>query len=133
MLNHDPDMSAQLAAYDAELIAREGPDALTSDRALRLSQFKRQQAAEREAALWGAEGDAGHVGYVLAAFRQQSGWSRWQFAAWLGLSVFHFKRLSQEKRPAGDPEEVRPILTLLAKRYSADAERLIQVFDEGDP
>jgi hypothetical protein len=124
MLNDDPEMSAELAAYDAELIAREGPDALTSDRALRLSLFKRQQAAEREAALWGAEGDADRVGYVLAAFRQQSGWSRWQLAAWLGLSVFHFKQLSREPHPTGHPGEVRIILALLARRYGVHAERL---------
>ena len=128
----DAEMAAVVEAADAELLALEGPDALTSDRALRLSQFRRQQAAEREAAAWGAESDSGRLGYVLATFREQRGWSRWQLAAWLGLSVYHFKRLNQETRPEGDPEEVRVILARLARRYGVDADQLREAFGVGD-
>src|SRR4051794_13435816 len=91
----DAKVAAELIeAADAELLALEGPDALTSDRALRLSQFKQQQAVERAGRIWDAEGDSDRVGYVLATFRKQRRWSPWQLAAWLGISVYHVKRLS---------------------------------------
>jgi hypothetical protein len=95
----DAAIGEDLAAFDAEMIEREGPDALTSDRALRLSTFKQQQAAERLAELQHAEQDDDLVGYVLATFRRQRDWTREQLADWLGIAVDDLTRMAVERRP----------------------------------
>src|SRR5436190_23535546 len=59
----DAESAAQLEIYDAELLALEGPDALTSDRARRLSEFKAAQAVERETAIRHAEQSSDKVGF----------------------------------------------------------------------
>src|SRR6059058_3293012 len=59
----DQAIADQLPAFNARLLAEEGPDALTSDRAL------------RQAALV-AERDPERVGYALAAFCRAHGWER---------------------------------------------------------
>jgi hypothetical protein len=98
--DHRPDDQTAADAFDAELPAREGPDALTSERALRLSQFRATQAAERQAALRDAERDCDRVGYMLAAFHERRGWSREQLADWLGIVPDELVRLAVEIRPA---------------------------------
>jgi hypothetical protein len=40
-------MADELDTLDAEMLARDGPDALTSDRAYRMAQFRAAQAAAR--------------------------------------------------------------------------------------
>lgn len=44
----DAAMAEDLAAFDAEILARDGPDALTSDRAYRLAQFRAAQSSSRD-------------------------------------------------------------------------------------
>jgi hypothetical protein len=124
-----------LDAFDKELLKREGPDALTSDRAYRMAQFKRHQAVERDAAVNRAERDPDRVGFVLMAFRRQRGWSREQLADWLGIATEDYGRLASERRPlcvrdnlTHDPVPITP----LAERFGAHPERLIEAFEHGD-
>src|SRR5215204_4794872 len=95
----DAAMVDDLAAFDAELLAAEGPDALTSDRALRLAAFRQQQAVQHQRELAEAERDSDLVGYVLAVFRRQRGWSAEALADWLGISPDDYARLASETRP----------------------------------
>jgi hypothetical protein len=126
------ELAEDLAAHDAALIAREGPDALTSDRAARLSQFRAVQAIERDAAIRQAERHPDRVGYVLATFRMQQDWSREQLADWLGVSADDFGRLAIEIRPRAvdgltllyDPEPINEV----ADRHGAHRERLYEAF-----
>jgi hypothetical protein len=133
----DAAMAEDLARWDAELLACEGPDALTADRALRLLQFQAAQAIERQATVLHAEQDESRVGYVLAAFRARRGWSREQLADWLGIRPDDLIHLVVEIRPAAvssitmlyDPEPINE----LADRHGVHRERLYEVFDQGDP
>src|SRR4051812_8144663 len=68
----DRRIADELRAHDAALLAREGPDALTSVRAL------------RQAAL-AAERDPERVGFALSAFCHAHGWDRSRLATWLGI------------------------------------------------
>jgi hypothetical protein len=129
-------MADDLAAFDAELLAREGPDALTSDRALRLAHFREQQATERRQSVEAAECDHALAGYVLGAFRRQRGWSREQLADWLGISPDDYARLATLRRPLavrGDLTYDREAVTVLADTVGAHSERLYEAFDRGDP
>jgi hypothetical protein len=129
-------MADDLAAFDAELLAREGPDALTSDRALRLAQFREQQAAVRRQSVEASEGDHNLAGYVLGAFRRQRLWSREQLADWLGISPEDYARLATLRRPLavrGDLAYDREAITVLAESVGAHPERLYEAFDRGDP
>jgi hypothetical protein len=131
------DVADELEAYDAELIATEGPDALTSERAARLSEFTRRQAAERTSALRAAEDDPSRVGSFLAAFRRRRGLTRDQLADWLGITAEDVDRLALLPLPPTeneltvllDPEPIND----LADRYDAHRERLYEVFNQGDP
>ena len=125
------EMLAQLAAVDAETLERDGPDALTSARAFRLSQFKLAQAIEREAEIRHAEQDSDRIGFVLAAFRSQRGWSREQLADWLGITPDDFARLATEIRPRAVQYVPEPI-NEVADRHGAHRERLYEVFVRGD-
>jgi hypothetical protein len=133
-------MADELDALDAEFLAREGPDALTSDRAFRMAQFKQQQAAERQRELAAAEQDDNRVGHVLATFRAQRGWSAETLADWLGVSADDLVRLAAEVRPLYvqyTPElgevSLDPVpLRSLADRFGAHAERLIEAFERGE-
>jgi hypothetical protein len=133
----DAETITELEAYDAELLALEGPDAWTSDRARRLLEFKVAQVVEREAALRHAEQDSDRVGYVLATFRTQRGWSREQLADWLGIEPDELVRLAAKVRPAAvssitmlfDPEPIDE----LADRHGTHRERLYEAFDRDDP
>jgi hypothetical protein len=135
----DSAMADELDALDAEILARDGPDALTSDRAFRLSQYRATQALERQAALHQAERDSGRIGYVLAAFRAQRGWSAESLADWLGIAPDEYARLVAEQRPAyinydgvGVSLDAAP-LRALAERFGAHPERLVEAFERGDP
>jgi hypothetical protein len=125
-----------LAAFDAELLARDGPDALTSDRALRLVEFRTTQAAVRLRAVDDAEQDDDLTGCVLVSFRMQHGWSRDQLADWLGISPDDYARLAIERRPLAVTSTLvydRATITALAERVGAHPERLYEAFDRGDP
>src|SRR4051812_43039976 len=67
-------MAEELAYADAEALALEGPDALTSDRLLR-------QAAV------GAELNPDYLGYAFAAWCRAKGWERSDLASWLGVTT----------------------------------------------
>ena len=133
----DPALAEDLDAFDANLIEKEGPDALTSDRAIRLAQFHVEQKAKRLAALEHAERDDDRVGYVLTTFRSQRGWSREQLADWLGVGLDDFGRLAITTRPRAvngltllyDPEPINE----LADICGAHRERLYEAFEQGDP
>src|SRR5436190_587005 len=81
----DQAIADELASYDAELLKREGPDALTSGRYL------------RQTAL-GAERDPERVGYALAAFCRARGWERSDLADWLGITIDQLAALALERR-----------------------------------
>ncbi|MDP8944173.1 MAG: hypothetical protein M3N16_08665, partial [Actinomycetota bacterium] len=68
----DREMADELDAYNADLLARDGPDAPTSDRDL------------RRAAL-AAEQDPRYVAHALAAYRERLGLDPTGLARWLGV------------------------------------------------
>lgn len=94
-------LAEQLRDVDAELRAREGPDAVTSDRLLRTEAI----AAEQDPAL---------VGHAFAAWCASRGWERSDLASWLGVTVDQLAAMALEPRRAGR----------LAERFGADARRL---------
>lgn len=128
----DLEMAEDLAQFDAALVEREGPDALTSDRAVRLSQLRQQQDALRAADLDAAEGDAKRVGFVLAAFRRRRGWDRPQLADWLNLDTVGLGRLAAELWGQETGRGRSRSLLDLADRYGAHPERLAEACRRGD-
>jgi hypothetical protein len=132
----DAQMMAEIEAADGELLGLYGPDAWTSDRAHRLTQFKSAQAAERANAVEAAERANNLVGYLLAAFRRERDWSQEQLADWLGLDIEAYGRLATTVRPAVVTRHLeydRGLVEQFAERFGAHPARLIQVFDESDP
>jgi hypothetical protein len=128
-------MADDLAAFDAELLARDGADALTSDRALRLVEFQRQQAQERRRELAAAERDGDRVASALATFRSQRGWSIDALADWLGVDIEDYRRLAMQRRPSVATRECaydRGLVAQFAERFGAHPERLLEAFDHGD-
>jgi hypothetical protein len=112
------DMLAQLADVDADLLARDGPDAMTSDRMLR-------QAALR------AEHDPSFVGHALAAWCRSRGWERSDLADWLGISTTALAALALEHiADPGYPFDAGVPQRNLSERYGIDARRLTQVLSE---
>ena len=106
------EMTGQLADYDADLVAREGPDTMTSRRQL------------RQAAL-DAESRPGTIGHALARSREARGWSRDELAAWLGTSLDGLAGLALEPRSRpGYPMTTGIPLERLADRHGADRGRL---------
>ena len=103
-------MVVHLEAFDAELLEREGPDALTSERLLRQTAL----AAESNPAL---------VESALAAYRDRQGWTRDQLATWLGLTSASLALLALEPRDAE--------VDALAERYGVDRGRLVLVLAGG--
>ena len=103
----------QLAAYNADLVAREGPDALLSDRQL------------RQAAL-AAEQDPRLVAHAFASYRERLGLDPAGLAAWLHVGTGQLAALALEPRPdtsgVAFVDEVRE----LAARYGADLGRLAE-------
>jgi len=102
----DRAMVVDLDAYDAELVERDGPEALALDRLLRQTAL----AAEQNPAL---------IGSALAAYRESRGWSREQLAEWLGLSADGLAGLALEVRDAAP--------AALGERYGTDEGRLSMV------
>jgi len=109
---------------DAELVARDGPDALTSDRRMRMQHLKRSVELNTTFEALKAAWELGQLGPVLSDFQHDRRWSHWQIAAWLGLLARDYKRLSQEPRPSGHSTQIQIVLSLLARRYGADDARL---------
>ena len=101
----------QLAAYDADLVARDGPDALTSDRQL------------RQAAL-AAEHDPTTIAHVLLAARRQLGYDHVQLARWLGITPDRLAALAILPRPDPAAPTFAERIGELADRYGADPGRL---------
>jgi hypothetical protein len=112
------DRLAQLAAVDAELVARDGPEAMTSDRLL------------RQAALT-AEHDPAFVGHRLAACCRSRGWERSDLASWLGLTIDQLAALSIESTPGSPNPGGTPHASTLAARFGADPARLAAVLGGG--
>src|SRR4051794_16542723 len=132
----DATITEELATLDAEMLAREGPDALTSDRAARLAQFRAAQATERQTSLQHAEQDFDRVGFILATFRRQCGWSAEALADWLGIEPDDYARLAGQIRPRCVRRDLThdPVpIAALAERFGVHPERLYEAFDRGDP
>jgi hypothetical protein len=109
----DREMVAQLDAYNAKLLEREGPDAMTSDRQLRQAALAAEQVPD-------------YVAYAFAAYRERLGLDRDGLARWLDVGPDQLAALAITARP--DPlsptfiDEVED----LARRYGADRGRLAE-------
>ena len=113
----DREMAAALDAHDDELRAREGPDAVTSDRLLRMAALT-------------AESDPGFVGAAFAAFRDRRGLARADLASWLGVDVDQLAALAVSPRPDPRSAAFADQVRVLAKQYGAEAGRLYEVLTE---
>src|ERR1700752_628485 len=73
---HEPrrKMAEELDAANAEALAIDGPDALTSARLLRQEALKAERDPER-------------VGHAFASWCRARGWERSDLASWLGVTV----------------------------------------------
>ena len=107
----DREMVNQLDEYNADLIEREGPDALTSDRQLR-------QAAVT------AEQDPRYVAHALADARARLVADRAGLASWLGIGPNQLAALGLESRPDPSAPTFTDRVRELAKRYGVNADRL---------
>jgi hypothetical protein len=97
-------MAEQSAAHDAEMLERDGPDALTGERMM------------RQAAI-GAELDPEFVGHAFAAWCKRRGWERSDLADYLGVTVNQLAAMALVPICQGH----------LAERYGADPGRLAEV------
>ena len=113
----DREMAAALDAHDDELRAREGPDAVTSDRLLRMAALT-------------AESDPAFVGSALAAFRERRGMEPAALAAWLGVDTDQLAALAVSPRPDPTSAAFAGEVRTLAKQYGAEARRLYEVLAE---
>ncbi len=109
----DRAMAEQLAEHDRELVEREGPDALTSDRLL------------RQAAL-AAEQDPTTIGCALLIARRQLGYDHAELARWLGVGPNQLAALVITPRPDPSAPTFADAVQALAKRYGADPGRLVE-------
>ena len=108
----DREMVAELDAYNADLVAREGPDALTSDRQL------------RQAAL-AAEGDPGTIAHALVTARRQLVTDHAGLASWLRINADRLAALALEPRPDPSAPAFADQVRRLAERFEADPDRLV--------
>lgn len=109
----------ELAYADAEALALEGPDALTSTRLL------------RQAAI-GAELDPERYGSVFATFCARHGWERADLASYLGVTADKLAAMALELLPrqewqGGVVATIGTPLGILARRYAVDVDRLVSV------
>ena len=104
-------MVDELDAYDTELLAREGPDALTSDRQL------------RQAAL-AAEQDPATIAHALVTARRQLVTDHTGLASWLGIDADRLAALVLERRPDPAAPDFVDQVRQLAERYGANPGRL---------
>jgi hypothetical protein len=113
---HTQAIADELEAHDAELLAHEGPDALTSERLLRQTAL----AVER---------DPDFVGYAFAAWCAARGWERSDLADYLGVTVSQLAAMAIIARADyrfsmdANGSEAKS----LARQFGADASRLAQV------
>src|SRR5215213_1664018 len=68
------EMREELAYADAELLALEGPDALTSERLLRQTALRLEANPE-------------YLAHAFAAWCRVKGWERPDLASWLGVTI----------------------------------------------
>ncbi len=101
-------MVDELDAYDAELVAREGPDAMTSDRQL------------RQAAL-AAEQDPRTIAHAVPTARRQLGYDRAGLASWLGIDADQLAALALEPRPDPSAPTFEDQVRRLAARFGAES------------
>ena len=113
----DREMAAALAAHDDELRAREGPDAVTSNRLLRMAALT-------------AESDPAFVGSVFAAFRERRGLAPADLAAWLGVDADQLAALAVGPRPDRTSATFADEVRTLAAQYGAEVGRLYEVLAE---
>ena len=113
----DREMAAALDAHDDELRAREGPDAVTSDRLLRMAAIT-------------AESDPAFVGSAFGAFREGRGLAPADLAAWLGVDADQLAALAVSPRPDPASAAFADQVRVLAKQYGAEAGRLYEVLAE---
>ena len=109
----DRRMAEQLAEYDRELLERDGPDALTSERLVRQMAL----AAER---------DPGTVGHALLVARRQLGYDHAELARWLGIDANRLALLAIKPRPDPSAPIFATWVHQLAERYGADPGRLAE-------
>ena len=105
------EMGDQLAAYDADLVPREGPDALTSDRQLRQAAL----AAEQDPAL---------AASALAARRAALVTDHAGLATWLGVTPNGLAAIGLEPRPDPSAPAFADRVRRLADLFGADPGRL---------
>ena len=107
----DREMVAELDAYNARLLARDGPDALTSDRDLRIAAL----AAER---------DPGTIAHALVTARRQLVTDHAGLAAWLGVTPTRLAALAIQPRPDPAAPTFADEVWELAERFGAEPGRL---------
>jgi hypothetical protein len=100
----DREMAAELEVADAEILALEGPDALTSGRLLRQEALK-------------AELDPERYGHAFAGFCARRGWERSDLASYLGVTLDQLAAMALLARAD----------TRRFERYGADPARLADV------
>lgn len=112
----DREMVEQLAAADAELLEREGPDALTSDRYLRQTALAIEQ-------------DPTFVGHAFARWCQRRGWERSDLADYLGVTLDQLAAMAiSSVAGTGEPMSTGDShARALAERFGADPGRLAEV------
>lgn len=101
---HARQMADEIAVDDAERLALDGPDTLTSARLLRQTALV-------------AELDPEKLGHAFAAWCASRGWERSDLASWLGVTTDQLAAMALIARLDGH----------LATRYGADADRLAAV------
>ena len=107
-------MRVQLHRHDRALVARDGPEAMTSVRLL------------RQAAI-AAEARPGTIGHALARYREDRGWTRADLADWLGVTTTTLAAMALEPvpRPEALSADENPC-EQLGERFDADAGRLAE-------
>jgi hypothetical protein len=109
----DREMAAQLQEVDAELVAREGSDALTSDRLL------------RQVALT-AERDPSFLASALAGFRERRGLDPNGLAAWLGIGPDRLAALALYRRPDPASDQFAADVAAISERFGVQEGRLAE-------
>lgn len=109
-------MIEQLRAHDRELVAREGPDAMTSDRDLRLAALA-------------AEQDPHYVAHALADARARLMADHAGLATWLHVTPSQLAALAIQPRPDPSAPTFVEQVQRLAEHYGADPGRLADALD----
>jgi hypothetical protein len=111
----DQELANELEAADAELLAREGPDAFTSARMLRQTALTAERDPER-------------VGHAFAAWCERRGLERSDLAEYLGVTLDQLAAMAIERRAdPGYPLDAGVPQHDLAERFGADPGRLAEV------